>query len=144
MRIFAAELTGTDPGGEHHDNWLGTDPAGAYAAAAAADRAAWQHAAPTDADLAKTTIRLGFGSVPGPTAALIHLTEVLVHGLDLALTADRADLIDQHLCEDLFARMRQVDMAAFRRPGMFEPEAPAPAGGAPAHVRLLLFLGRQV
>ncbi|MFF8919042.1 TIGR03086 family metal-binding protein [Streptomyces sp. NPDC015032] len=143
IRISAAELTGTDPGGEHHDDWLGTDAAGAYAAAAEADRTAWQHAAPTDADLDKATLHLGFGTVPGPTAALIHLTEVLVHGLDLALTADRTDLIDQHLCEGLLARMRRVDMDAFRRPGMFGPEAQAPAD-APAHARLLAFLGRQV
>ncbi|MES9524330.1 TIGR03086 family metal-binding protein [Streptomyces capoamus] len=142
MRIFAAELTGTDPGGAHHDDWLGTDPSAAYRAAAEADRSAWSHAAPTDAALAEATVRLGFGSVPGPMAALIHLTEILVHGLDLAVAADRTDLIDQHLCEDLLARMRRVDMDAFRRPGMFGPQAPAPAD-APAHAKLLAFLGRQ-
>jgi uncharacterized protein (TIGR03086 family) len=142
MRIFAAELTGADPGGEHHDDWLGTDPQAAYAAAAEADHTAWQHAAATETDLAKATVRLGFGTVPGPTAALIHLTEVLVHGLDLAVTVDRTDLIDQHLCQELLARMRQMDMDAFRRPDMFGPEAAAPAD-APAHIRLLAFLGRQ-
>ncbi|MFF3515639.1 TIGR03086 family metal-binding protein [Streptomyces sp. NPDC002573] len=139
MRIFAAELTGTDPGGEHHDDWLGTDPVHAYKAAAEADRAAWQQAAPTDADLAKAMVRLGFGPVPGPMAALIHLTEVLVHGVDLATVADRT----HRLCEDLLTHMRRTGMDAFRRPGMFGPENPAPEGAA-AHVRLLAFLGRQV
>ncbi|MFF1697675.1 TIGR03086 family metal-binding protein [Streptomyces sp. NPDC058257] len=143
MRIFAAELTGTDPGGEHHDDWLGADPSGAYRAAAEADRAAWQHAAPTGIDLAKATVRLGFGSVPGPMAALIHLTEVLVHGVDLAVAIDRTDLIDQHLCADLLASMREMDMEPFRRPGMFGPQTPA-SEGAPPHVRLLAFLGRQI
>ncbi|MEU0058643.1 TIGR03086 family metal-binding protein, partial [Streptomyces sp. NPDC006334] len=143
MQIFAAELTGTDPGGEHHDDWLGTDPTGAYRAATEADRAAWHHATPTDADLAQATVRLGFGPVPGPMAALIHLTEVLVHGVDLAIAIDRTDLVDQQLCEDLLTRMRQMDMDAFRRPGMFGPEKPAPES-ASAHVRLLAFLGRRV
>ncbi|WP_157845374.1 TIGR03086 family metal-binding protein [Kitasatospora phosalacinea] len=143
MRIFAAELTGTDPGGEHHDDWLGTDPTGAYRAAAEADRAAWQHAAATDADLAEAKVRLGFGPVPGPMAALIHLTEVLVHGVDLAVAIDRTDLVDQHLCQDLLTCMQQMDMDAFRRPGMFGPERPA-SESAPAHARLLAFLGRRV
>ncbi|MEU6666024.1 TIGR03086 family metal-binding protein [Streptomyces sp. NPDC046727] len=143
MRIFAAELTGTDPGGEHHDDWLGTDPVHAYTEAAETDRAAWHHAALTDADLAKVTVRLGFGAVPGPMAALIHLTEVLVHGVDLATAAGRTDLVDQRLCEDLLAHMRHTGLDAFRRPGMFGPETTAPEGAA-AHVRLLAFLGRQV
>ncbi|MFE0104554.1 TIGR03086 family metal-binding protein [Streptomyces sp. NPDC059009] len=141
MRIHAAELTGTDPGGKHHDDWLGTDPQGAYAAAADADRAAWQHAAPTDAALDEVTVRLSFGPVPGPRAALIHLTEVLVHGVDLALAAGREDLVDQHLCELLLTHMSTVDMDAYRGPGLFGPRLPAPAD-APAHVRLLAFLGR--
>ena len=142
MRLFAAGLTGTDAGGAHHDDWLGADPAGAFVSAADADRAAWRHAAGTDAALAETKVRLGFGTVPGPMAALIHLTEVLVHGIDLALATDRGDLIDEHLCEDLLARMRQVDMDAFRRPGMFGPPVSVPAD-APAHVRLSAFLGRR-
>lgn len=143
MRIFAAELTGTDPEGEHHDDWLGTDPDGAYRAAAEADRAAWHHAAGTDDDLAEVKVRLDFGTVPGPMAALIHLTETVVHGVDLAIAVGRADLVDQRLCEELLTHMHQVDMDAFRRPGMFGPEEPAPEG-APAHVRLLTFLGRQL
>ncbi|MFF3390058.1 TIGR03086 family metal-binding protein [Streptomyces sp. NPDC002669] len=143
MRIFTAELTGTDPGGRHHDDWLGTDPTGAYQAAAEADHAAWHHVAPTEADLAKATVRLGFGPVPGPLAALIHLTEVLVHGVDLAIAVNRTDLVDQQLCEGLLARMRQMDMDAFRQPGMFGPQEPAPQS-APPHARLPAFLGRQV
>lgn len=39
--------------------------------------------------------------------------------------------------------MRHTGMDAFRRPGMFGPENPAPEGAA-AHVRLLAFLGRQI
>src|SRR5262245_6049392 len=79
MRIFAAELTGTDPGARHEDDWLSDDPYAAFTTAAGLDRAAWHRPGSLD-----TTVRLGFGTVPGPMAALIHLTEVLVHGVDLA------------------------------------------------------------
>ena len=36
LRIFTAQLTGTDAGGEHEDDWLGGHPVAAYADAAAA------------------------------------------------------------------------------------------------------------
>ncbi|MFG6191986.1 hypothetical protein [Nonomuraea sp. JJY05] len=88
-------------------------------------------------------MRLGFGTVPGAMAALIHLTEVLVHGVDLALATHQEHLVDQRSCEELLTVMRGMDFGAFRRPGMFGPELPAPAD-ATAHQRLLAFLGRTV
>src|SRR5919202_2903813 len=42
MRIYAAELTGTDAGGEHEDDWLGDDPVAAYRDAATQVLAAWR------------------------------------------------------------------------------------------------------
>ncbi|MCC5578857.1 TIGR03086 family protein [Microtetraspora sp. AC03309] len=138
MRIFAAELAGTDPGGAHEDDWLGTDPRTAYTTAADLDRAAWHRPGVLD-----TTVRLGFGDVPGPMAALIHLTEVLVHGADLALATGREDLIAEEPCDDLLTVMHGMDFTVFRRPGMFGPALPAPAG-APPHRRLLAFLGRDL
>ncbi|MEU1119753.1 MULTISPECIES: TIGR03086 family metal-binding protein [unclassified Streptomyces] len=143
IRIYTAELTGTDAGGEHHDDWLGADPVGAFRAAAEADRPAWHRAAATDAALAQMTVRLGFGTVPGPLAALIHLMEVLAHGVDLAVAVGRTDLVDQRQCADLLARLRRVGLDDFRRPGLFGPELPAPQSAA-AHVRLSAFLGRTV
>ncbi|MEU7835509.1 MULTISPECIES: TIGR03086 family metal-binding protein [unclassified Nonomuraea] len=138
MRVFAAELTATDAGGEHEDDWLGTDPRAAFATAADLDRAAWHRPAALD-----TTVRLGFGAVPGPMAALIHLTEVLVHGVDLALATDQEHLVDERSCGELLTIMHGMDFDAFRRPGMFGPSVPAPAD-APAHRQLLAFLGRDV
>ncbi|WP_433348560.1 TIGR03086 family metal-binding protein [Microtetraspora malaysiensis] len=138
MRIFAAELTGTDVGARHEDDWLGGDPYGAFAAAAALDHAAWHGPGALD-----TTVRLGFGAVPGPMAALIHLTELLVHGADLAVATGREHLVDQAACDQLLATMRGMDFHAFRRPGMFGPEISAP-GDAPAHRQLLAFLGRNL
>jgi uncharacterized protein (TIGR03086 family) len=138
MRIFAAELTGTAPGADHEDDWLGDDPQGAFATAADLDRAAWHRPGALD-----TTVRLGFGAVPGRMAALIHHTEVLVHGAELAVATGQEALIDQPACEDLLTVMRGMDFGAFRRPGMFGPERPASAG-APPHHRLLAFLGRDL
>ena len=37
LRLFTAQLTGTDAGGEHEDDWLGDSPAAAYTAAATAE-----------------------------------------------------------------------------------------------------------
>ncbi|WP_214416492.1 TIGR03086 family metal-binding protein [Sphaerisporangium fuscum] len=137
MRIFAAELGGTEAGGAHEDDWLGTDPQAAYIAAADLDHAAWHRP-----DALQGTVRLGFGVVPAPMAALIHLTEVLVHGADLAIATRQETLIDEQACADLLEIMRGMDFEAFRRPGMFGPEVAAPAD-APAHRRLLAFLGRD-
>ncbi|MFI6738399.1 TIGR03086 family metal-binding protein [Nonomuraea sp. NPDC050451] len=138
MRIFAAELTGSEAGADHESDWLGADPHGAFAVAADLDRAAWHRPGALE-----TNVRLGFGTVPGTMAALIHLTEVLVHGVDLALATHQEHLVDQRSCEELLAVMRGMDFDAFRRPGMFGPELSAPTG-ATAHQRLLAFLGRTV
>jgi uncharacterized protein (TIGR03086 family) len=138
MRIFAAELTGTDPGGAHEDDWLGTDPQKAFAVAAELDRAAWHRPGALD-----TTVRLGFGAVPGQMAALIHLTELVVHGVDLAIATGREAFIDERACDELLTVMRGMDFDAFRRPGMFGPEIHEPAD-ASAHRRLLAFLGREL
>ncbi|GAA2166049.1 TIGR03086 family metal-binding protein [Actinomadura napierensis] len=138
MRIFAAELDGTDAGGRHEDDWLGNDPQGAFGAAVDLDRAAWHRPGVLEKD-----VRLGFGVVPGPMAALIHLTELLAHGADLAVATGREALVDQAACRDLLAVMRGMDFGAFRRPGMFGPERHAPDGAAP-HRELLAFLGRDL
>ncbi|WP_426514170.1 TIGR03086 family metal-binding protein [Dactylosporangium sp. McL0621] len=138
MRIFAAELSGTDAGGEHESDWLGADAEAAYAAAAALDRAAWRRPGALDG-----TVRLGFGVLPAPTAAVVHLTEVVVHGADLAVSTGQERHLDEEQCAWLLATMEEVGMAAFRRPGMFGAERPCPAD-APAHRRLLAYLGRDL
>jgi len=138
MCIFAAELAGTGASADHDADWLGASPREAFTAAAALDRAAWHRP-----DALDTAVQLSFGSVPGPMAALIHLTEVLVHGVDLAVATGQEDRIDQHRCEQLLASMHGMDFDIFRRPGMFDAELPAPAD-APAHQRMLAYLGRDL
>ncbi|MDV9174762.1 TIGR03086 family metal-binding protein [Streptomyces sp. W16] len=139
MRIFAAELNGTDPGAEHESDWLGADPRGAYAEASETDRAAWNRPGALD-----TTVHISLGALPGPMAALIHFTEVCVHGVDLAVATDQRALVDEELCGELLSVMRGMGgFDAYRIPGVFGPEVQAPADAAP-HARLLAYLGRTV
>jgi uncharacterized protein (TIGR03086 family) len=138
MRIFAAELTDTDAGADHHADWLGDNHHDAFIAAAELDRAAWNRPGVLD-----TTVRLSFGPVPGSLAAVIHLTEIVVHGADLAVVTCQEQQIDQRLCARLLADIRAMDFDAFRRPGMFGDELPEPDSAAP-HRRLLAFVGRDL
>jgi uncharacterized protein (TIGR03086 family) len=139
LRIFTAQIEGTETGGGHDDtSWLGADPAGSYVDAAAADLRAWRR---TDA-LARS-FDLSFAVVPGPMGLVIHLTEVIVHGLDLAVCTDQDHLADDVLADGLLTLMHRMGMDAFRRPGIFGPELPA-SPTDPAHRRLLAFLGRRL
>ncbi|WP_406265925.1 TIGR03086 family metal-binding protein [Nocardia sp. NBC_00881] len=139
MHLFAAALSGTDAGADHESDWLGGDPQGAFAAAAEVDRAAWHRPDALDA-----TVGISLGELPGPAAALAHLTEVLVHGVDIAVAIDRLDLADDGLCGELLATMQAMGgIDSFRAPGIFGPEVVV-AGDEPAHRRLLAYVGREV
>jgi uncharacterized protein (TIGR03086 family) len=138
MRLYAAELTGTDAGGEHEDDWLGDDPIAAYRDAAARVLAAWR-----SPGAEQRMIGLSFGTVPAPMAAVVELTEIVVHGLDVAVATDQEDAADQGQAERLLAVMTGMGVDAFRAPGIFGPAQPAP-DDAPASRRLLAFLGRTV
>ncbi len=137
IRIFTGELNGVTGHAEHDSDWLGADPAAAYARAAAADRSAWARP-----DALEGTITIGLGTLPAPLAAVIHLTEVLVHGVDIALSIDRVDLVDQVQCAALRTAMEQMGgVDAYRLPGVFGPEVRTAAQELP-HARLLAYLGR--
>ncbi|WP_054816234.1 TIGR03086 family metal-binding protein [Nocardia arizonensis] len=137
MRLFAAELAGTDPVGAHDDDWLGADPQAAFAAAAEIDRAAWHRL-----DVPEATVRLRFGEVSAPQAALVHLTEVVVHGIDIALALDRPDLADDALSAELLEVMHETGgVEPFRQPGLFGAALPVDAD-APAHRKLMAYVGR--
>ncbi|WP_280243030.1 TIGR03086 family metal-binding protein [Nocardia abscessus] len=139
MHIFAAALSGTDAGAEHESDWLGGDPQGAYAAAAEVDRAAWHRP-----DALDGTVDISLGELPGPAAALVHLTEVVVHGVDIAVAIDRPDLADDELCGELLATMQAMGgIETFRAPGIFGPEVVV-TDDEPAHRRLLAYVGREV
>jgi len=137
IRIFTAALGGPPAGADHDADWLGGDPHLAYHEAATADRAAWRRPGALD-----TTVHISLGALPGPMAAMVHLTEVLVHGVDLAVATGQGQHVDQRQCADLLTTMhRSGGIDAFRRPGMFGPEQPAPADATPSR-QLLAYLGR--
>jgi uncharacterized protein (TIGR03086 family) len=138
MRVYTAELTGTDAGGEHEDDWLGEDPVAAYRQASVQVLAAWR-----SPGVEQRMIDLSFGSVPAPLAAIVELTEIVVHGLDVAVATGQEDAVDQAQAERLLALMAGMGIDGFRAPGIFGPEQSVPAE-APAHRRLLAFLGRTV
>jgi len=139
MCIFTAELNGTDPGAEHESDWLGTDPKAAYTEAAEADRTAWNRPGALD-----TTVHISLGALPGPMAALIHFTEVCVHGVDLAVATGQQASVDEELCAELLSVMRGMGgFDAYRMPGVFGPEV-RPAPGAAPHGQLLAYLGRTL
>src|SRR3954470_14190857 len=120
MRVYAADLTGTDAGGAHEDDWLGEDPIGAYRDAATRVLAAWR-----SPGAEQRMVALSFDTVPAPLAAVVELTEIVVHGLDVAVAIGQEDDVDQVQAERLLALMTTMGIDGFRAPGIFGPEQPA-------------------
>ncbi len=84
-----------------------------------------------------------FGSVPGIVALHLRVTEVLVHGWDLARATDQPAQFPEDLAEQelSFTRAKLADLPPDRHP--FAPPQPA-ADDAPAIDRLAACLGRKV
>lgn len=138
MRIFAAELAGREPEAEHEADWVGRDPAAAFAQAAELDLAAWRNP-----DALSGVVTISLGTLPASFAAVIHLLELVGHGVDLAAATEQTHLVEEALCGEvleLLAAMGGLD--AYRVPGVFGPEVAVNAD-APAHVRLSGYLGRH-
>lgn len=138
VATFAKLLAGIpaeeDPDADH----LGADPAAAYDAAARAAHRMWSRP-----DVLDGTVTLSFATLPTSMAAVIHLTELVVHGLDLAVATGQRDAIDEDLAEHLLGVMHTMGgIDAFRGPGFFGPEVPV-AADRPAHARLLGYVGRS-
>ncbi|MBD0689883.1 TIGR03086 family protein [Streptomyces sp. CBMA123] len=138
INLYVGRLTGTDPGRAHEDDWLGDDPVAAYRAAAAADLAAWRRPGALD-----RTVTIALGELPGEFAATVHLTELAVHGADIAVATGQEKLLDTELLTGLLAAIQGLGVDPYRVPGIFGPKAPVPED-APVHLRLLAHLGRTV
>jgi uncharacterized protein (TIGR03086 family) len=138
-RLFTSAIKQTDPPGHFEQDWLGNNPHAAYREAAAAVLTAWEVPGAMDRPLS-----ISVGVVPGHLGALIHLTEVIVHGIDLAVSTGQEYRVNQESAQHLLNTMQEPGMMdPFRIPGVFGPEQPAPAE-APAHHRLMAFLGRDI
>jgi uncharacterized protein (TIGR03086 family) len=135
--LFAAALSGS-PVDRSATNHLGDDPVAGYRVAADAVVAAFGRPG-----VLEQTVTVPFGTVPGLVALHLRITEVLVHGWDLARaiggrTAFPDDVVAQELA---FTRAALADVPSDRSP--FAPPQPV-AGDAPLIDQLAACLGRSV
>ncbi len=143
-RLVAASL-GDEPMPEPTDvppgppvDPLDSEPAAAFRAAADLVVAAFRRPGALEAQ-----VTVPLGTVPGIVALHLRITEILVHGWDLAratgqATRYRDDIVEQEL---VFTRGKLGDIPPTRRP--FAPPQPVP-NDAPAIDRLAACLGRAV
>jgi uncharacterized protein (TIGR03086 family) len=135
--LMAGTLTTGRLAGDFDADWLGPNPVAAYDAAAQAVSTAWHR--PT---ALQEPVALTFGTVPAQLAAIIHLTEVVVHGSDIAVAIGAEHMIDEELCAELLMTMQRIGIDDFRVPGIFGP-AVAVDEQVPVHRHLMAFLGRS-
>ncbi len=88
-------------------------------------------------------VTIPFGTVPGAVALHVRLTELLVHGWDIAqATSQRTDFPEELAEEELaFSKAALEAVPPGRSP--FAAPQPVPEG-APALDRLVAVLGREV
>jgi uncharacterized protein (TIGR03086 family) len=88
-------------------------------------------------------VTVPFGTVPGAVALHLRLTELLVHGWDLARATGQPAVFPEDLAEQelAFSRSALADIPPERTP--FAPPRPVP-GSAAAIDRLAALLGRDI
>jgi uncharacterized protein (TIGR03086 family) len=142
-RMFAAILRGDPPPPresirELHDrDQLGTDPLGAYRAAGAELKAAFDQPS-----VLERLFEAPIGTVPGAVLLHLRITELLVHGWDLArATGQPAGFPDDLAQEELAWASSQSAPNVPRTGHPFGP-VQSVADDAPAIDRLAAYLGR--
>lgn len=136
-RLFTAAIAQSDAAADLEQDWLGNRPKAEYRSAAADVLTAGQDPGSLERPLA-----ISIGVVPGQLGALIHLTDAIVHAIDLAVSTRQEHLIDEDAAQQLLSTMQSMEMMdRFRVPDVFRPEVSA-APAAAAHRRLMAFLGR--
>jgi uncharacterized protein (TIGR03086 family) len=115
---------------------IGADPTAAYAAAVEKIRAVWR----TPGLLERMCV-LPLGEVPVRMAATVALTDVVVHGWDVATALGRPAEIPPALAESILELVRPI--AESTRGRAFGPQITDLPPGATASDRLVAFLGRK-
>lgn len=128
--VNQGELVGEDGG-----DLAGDDPAAACARIAAANLASWRGPAALGGERA-----YWFGTFPAPTALLLNVGEIAVHGWDLAKTTGQDATIDPEVAELLIDFYSGMPMDLFRANGAFGPAVEVDPA-APAGDRLVALLG---
>lgn len=140
-RIFAAMLSGEPPpasDAQPETAQLEGDVRAAFRTSAEQLLTAFRRPGALD-----QTVTLPIGPVPGAAALHIRITEVLVHGWDLARATGQRGYFPEDLAERAleFTREKLKELPAERRP--FAPPQPVPED-ARAIERLAAYLGRSV
>lgn len=136
--LFASALSGQPPAAPPGTSRPDADLLGAYRDSAGALLDAFRR----PGALAKA-VTVPLGTVPGIVALHLRLTEVLVHGWDLARATGQPATFPEDLAEQelAFSRDKLADIPPDRHP--FMPPQPV-ADDAPAIDRLAACLGRDV
>jgi uncharacterized protein (TIGR03086 family) len=142
-RMFAGILGGEPPGPPSGSLPAGPVQPGENLLSAYRDAATCLLAAFAQPDVLERVFTVPFGTVPGIVALHLRITELLVHGWDLARATGQPARFPDSLAEQelAFSRGKLADIPAGRRP--FGPSQPA-AADAPAIDRLAACLGRTV
>jgi uncharacterized protein (TIGR03086 family) len=114
---------------------LGTDPAAQFAAASAANLAAWREPGVLD-----RVIPFGPGPMPGRVLAGINLLDTATHTWDLSIATGQRAVLPEDVAVAALEASRAI-IGPDIRPGRFGPEVAAPAGATPTD-QLVAFLGR--
>lgn len=113
------------------------DPVVALTNAAEANIAAWRAPGAFDGDRA-----FPLGTFPADAAAMMNLSEVVVHTWDIATALGADPTIDPTVAEMVYGFYRPMSLDPYRAHGAFGAEITAEADAPPAD-RLLELLGRR-
>jgi uncharacterized protein (TIGR03086 family) len=131
-RANAGELAGEDAG-----DVIGDDAVSAVARTAAANIDAW--CAPGALDGTRV---YPWGTFPAPVGLVINVSEVALHGWDVATAAGQAPELDADVAQVVFDLYRQIPLDEMRAHGVFGAEVSVPPS-ASVQDRLLGLLGRE-
>jgi uncharacterized protein (TIGR03086 family) len=123
--------------GEDSRGLAGGDPATVLTDAAAANLASWRTPGAFDGDRT-----LAFGTFPADAAAMMNLSEVVVHTWDIATALGADATIDPAVAAMLDNFYRPISLDPYRAHGAFGEEVLVDSNASPAD-RLLGQLGRR-
>ena len=130
--VNQGETVGEDAGG------IGDDSAvAALANAAEANVASWRTPGAFDGDRT-----FPFGTFPADAAAMMNLSEVIVHTWDIATALGTDATIDPPLAEMVYAFYQPLSLDPYRAHGAFGAEVRVDVDAPPGD-RLLALLGRR-
>jgi uncharacterized protein (TIGR03086 family) len=130
-KVNAGELVGEDAG-----DVVGDDPLGTVERVAAANLDAWRMPGALDG------MRVyPWGTYPAPISLVINVSEVALHGWDVAVAADQVAALDAGAAQLVFDLYSQIPLDDMRAHGVFGAEVSVPST-APVQERVLGLLGR--